>query len=220
MIYAFYMYFSRWQTNIEQDTLETIYPDGCQDVILKVDSFGEVAIFTSPIDYIPRQVRLQKDTTLIGYRLPPGCTISHKLLENFSHKVVELEDDIATYIDSQKQTIKMIEVIAASNNLSQAAKNIGVSPRTLQRRLQEKGLPTYSFWRSLNRARKAVDLINKETRMLDIAVSLGYSDHAHMTREVVRWFGLSPSEVRNSEVFSAITQSGLGNWTGEQISTR
>jgi hypothetical protein len=42
-----------------------------------------------------------------------------------------------------------------------------------------------------------------------------------MTRDLARWFGMSPGLLRQSApVLDALLQPALGNWTGEQISTR
>ena len=54
-----------------------------------------------------------------------------------------------------------------------------------------------------------------------VAVSLGYSDQAHMTRDCLNWFGQSPARLRRDHAARAIlAQPGLGNWTGVQISMR
>lgn len=214
------MYFVKWEVKVEKNTVETIYPDGCQDLIVMTNGAGELSVFTSPIDSVPRTVQLHRGDRLVGYRLPPGCVISPEGLQDFSSNIDALEEAILIYIASQEQTIKIVETITASDNISEAASTIGVSPRTLQRHLKKKDLPPYNFWQSLNRAREAVNLINTGKRVLDIAVALKYSDQAHMTREFVRWFGLPPSALKYHDAFSAVTQSGLGNWTAEQISTR
>jgi AraC-like DNA-binding protein len=57
--------------------------------------------------------------------------------------------------------------------------------------------------------------------LADIACAAGCADQAHMTRDVVRWFGVTPAELRrNRELLGTLDQPGRGNWTGEQISIR
>lgn len=57
--------------------------------------------------------------------------------------------------------------------------------------------------------------------LTDVAHSTGFTDQAHMTREFVRWFGQTPGGLRRQpKVLDMLRQPALGNWTGEQISTR
>jgi AraC-like DNA-binding protein len=73
---------------------------------------------------------------------------------------------------------------------------MGVSVRALQRRLAGAGV---SYERLIAQARygAAVDLLERtDSTVLDIALDLGYSDHAHFTRAFRRWTGTSPREFR------------------------
>jgi AraC-like DNA-binding protein len=73
---------------------------------------------------------------------------------------------------------------------------LGVSTRTLQRRLAENGLSFESLLRT-ERLRMAMRSLERtDARVLDIALDLGYSDHAHFTRAFRRWTGLTPLEYR------------------------
>jgi AraC-like DNA-binding protein len=76
------------------------------------------------------------------------------------------------------------------------AEMVRVSARTLQRRLSEEGL---TFAGLVARARFDVAqrmLDDPARKVVDVALDLGYSDHAHFTRAFVRWTGLSPREFR------------------------
>ncbi|MBN9029456.1 MAG: helix-turn-helix domain-containing protein [Rhizobiales bacterium] len=93
--------------------------------------------------------------------------------------------------------------------------------RRLQRRFHEKYLPTPDFRRRLGRARRAAAALSVDLPLAAVAVSLGYSDQAHMTRDCLNWFGQSPARLRRDHAARAIlAQPGLGNWTGVQISMR
>jgi AraC-like DNA-binding protein len=73
---------------------------------------------------------------------------------------------------------------------------LGVSVRTLQRRLSDGGLCFEETVRDM-RLQLAADLLTRtDSKVLDIALDLGYSDHAHFTRAFHRWTGLSPVEYR------------------------
>jgi AraC-like DNA-binding protein len=80
---------------------------------------------------------------------------------------------------------------------------MGMSVRSLQRRLADAGT---SYKRLLTRERRAAaaHLLEKgNARILDIALDLGYSDHAHFTRAFRRWTGIAPREFRR-EVRGAV----------------
>jgi AraC-like DNA-binding protein len=77
---------------------------------------------------------------------------------------------------------------------------LGISVRTLQRYLSSAGS---SHERVVDWARfkTAASLLERtDTRILDIALDLGYSDHAHFTRAFRRWAGCSPREFRRGRV--------------------
>jgi len=84
----------------------------------------------------------------------------------------------------------------SSPDIRVVAQTIGTSVRTLQRRLQRKGL---KYADVLQHARYAVArelLRDPALRIGDIAQTLGYSDHAHFTRAFQRWTGLTPMRFR------------------------
>lgn len=82
--------------------------------------------------------------------------------------------------------------------IANASARLGLSPRTLQRRLAESGwtfesLVDHQRW-MLARKRLA-DLTQSIT---DVAMSLGYSDAAHFNRAFRRWENCSPSKYRQT----------------------
>ncbi len=121
--------------------------------------------------------------------------------------------------------IRDVELEALIEHLARgsgsARHGAGVSARTLQRRLVAHGLPPPDFWRLLGRARRAAGCLRSGQKLADIADAHGYSDQAHMTRDFTRWFGAPPARMaRDTALLDVTLQPGLGNWTGEQISTR
>ena len=80
--------------------------------------------------------------------------------------------------------------------LAIAAESIGISVRTLQRRLEEHQL-NYSQLVDKVRFDQAVKLLQDPThQLIDIAFELGYTDAANFTRAFKRWTGVSPREFR------------------------
>lgn len=83
-------------------------------------------------------------------------------------------------------------------SLSRAARALGISSRTLQRRLAEAGL-CYSVLLDEARFERARCLFeNPGERLCDIAAALGYADAGSFTRAFERWAGMSPRDYRKN----------------------
>ena len=86
---------------------------------------------------------------------------------------------------------------------------LGMSARTLQRRLGDVGL-TYARVVGEARADMARRMLKDPARKVgDIARTIGYSDAGHFTRAFLRWTGLTPREFRRlrRETVGSVTGS-------------
>jgi AraC-like DNA-binding protein len=100
--------------------------------------------------------------------------------------------------DFAGSVLQVIEALSSPElpRIGVTADAIGMSVRGLQRRLAEAGL---GYQRLVGQARFATALHLLEgtnARVLDIALDLGYSDHAHFTRAFRRWTGVAPRDFR------------------------
>ncbi len=83
-------------------------------------------------------------------------------------------------------------------NTEEVAKELGISPRSLRRRLETEGT---SFRELLEDARQQVAehlLLTTKMTLEELAFHLGYSDAATFTRAFRRWHQQSPGEYRKS----------------------
>ncbi len=80
-------------------------------------------------------------------------------------------------------------------SLVQTAEELGISPRSLQRRLAEQGM-NYSLLLDEMRFLKAKELIQEQEKLKEVADRLGYSDAGSFTRAFERWSGMSPLQFR------------------------
>lgn len=89
------------------------------------------------------------------------------------------------------------------SDLNQVASQIGLTQRTLRRRLKEEGL---SF-RSLKEdylLKKAEELLTESSLNIEaVALQLGYSDASNFRRALRRWKGQSPDEIRKLALLSS-----------------
>jgi len=95
-----------------------------------------------------------------------------------------LEDEVRTLLPAGYPTVE------------QGAGRLGISVRTLQRRLHRNGC-TYSELVERVRHEEACGLLQEHGRSIaEIAVRLGYSDPSHFSRAFRRWEGTSPRAYR------------------------
>lgn len=81
-------------------------------------------------------------------------------------------------------------------NLEQAARVMHLSPRTLQRRLAERGL-SWQEWLDSSREELATHYLQDPGLALsDIALLLGYSEQSAFNRAYRRWTGTTPAKAR------------------------
>jgi AraC-like DNA-binding protein len=91
------------------------------------------------------------------------------------------------------------------------SETIGITPRTLQRRLAEVGT---SYAHVLGEARfEAASrlLARADLAIRDVAHEVGYRDAAHLTRAFHRWTGTTPSEFRRLLIAEPVASYGA-NW--------
>jgi AraC-like DNA-binding protein len=78
------------------------------------------------------------------------------------------------------------------------ARRLKISPRTLQRRLNDWGVTFEELVDEYRRDRAFTLLRRADHSILEIAYSLGYSDPAHFTRAFKRWTGVNPRAYRTA----------------------
>jgi len=101
------------------------------------------------------------------------------------NSTVEAADVLIKQISDQEQS-KLVTI----------SRKIGLSPRTLQRRLEHCGID-FDALRDETRRSEALQLIaSGKYTATEIAYMVGYSDQAHFTRAFKRWTGSPPSRYR------------------------
>ena len=199
-----------------------MFPDGCRDVLIIRPLNEPVQVVLTDFDLKPRITGTPSGTEIEGYRLRPGAQISARALEAVSLNIEQVEaiinEECGNWSDLDDAIVKLTE---PGVTVESASRQIGVSTRTMQRHFVARNLPSPEYWRQLARARRAAELLSSTATLTEIAGECSFSDQAHMTRELMRWFGFTPKQLRKHDsILEDLRQPALGNWTGEQISTR
>lgn len=158
--------------------------------------------FVTSLDESARNITCQAKVKMVGLRLHPGVTINEsKLLSAVQEKHSEeldlsviISECVSLSLDTQEALYFLSDNFATVNSV---AKTIGVSTRTLQRKVLSETNKSPMFWISLARARKAASALTTNTPLVEIAIDHGFSDQAHLTREIQRWFCQTPTQLRN-----------------------
>ena len=135
-----------------------------------------------------------------------GITLTKEILQLPVH--INIPDSIKTINSEQadlniefvKSLHQIIKTYTLTNNasLEEIADAIGMSARTLQRRLADNGLKFNDLLSQIKFEHAKDKLRNSQSSITDIAESLGYSDTAHFTRAFHHWSGLSPTDFRKA----------------------
>jgi AraC-like DNA-binding protein len=204
-----------WRYTNSKTEQVRIPPDGCFDFIIARPKNQKPYWFVSSLQDRVSTVDLVADENLTGYRLRPGVRIDISALSKSLHRERSLIRAEEYLEDSclMKRNLESTISIIAQGGLSpgDAAHELGITSRTLERLFAGSFLPSPNFWCGLARVRQAAKSLATDAELADIAFQHGYADQPHMTREFKRWFGVTPSKLKDDQLFlQSILQRGLG----------
>ena len=194
-----------------------VLPDGCRDVIIRLTPGAAPVVFVTGLDQSAYQVELNPGEFLFGVRLAPGANIDERCLLPARTRDIDPEQMLGRAFDAATApkvgVAEALSLFASSPcSIVVAARTFGVSERTLRRTVtRATGWPP-SRWLALARARRcARALVFDKHPLAEVAVDAGYSDQAHMTRDMASWFRMTPRQVRDSgNVRNLLSQPGFG----------
>jgi AraC-like DNA-binding protein len=88
------------------------------------------------------------------------------------------------------------ELRGGDTSLDHVAKKLGVSARTLQRRLEDLGVAYSELVDDMRRAVSTSYLADRELALCEVAYLLGFAEQSSFTRAFKRWTGQTPTEYR------------------------
>ena len=84
-------------------------------------------------------------------------------------------------------------------DLSRIASQLGMSGRTLQRKLAERNLVFSEMLEAVCRSIAREYILHTDYSVTDIAMMLGYTDLSSFSRAYKRWTGVGPQQAREAE---------------------
>jgi len=173
--------------------------------------------YVTTLDESARLVTTERDEDIGGFRLNPATTTDNAALLQCVEGRHYSELDVTAAIEDSAvldlDTLDALTCLSKDNaSVASAARTLGVSTRTLQRKLLSSTSKSPVFWYSLARARKAAASMLSDIGFAEIALAHGYSDQSHFTREITRWFRYTPKQLRqNPQQLHSIALSGYGS---------
>ncbi|MCJ8338542.1 MAG: helix-turn-helix transcriptional regulator [Pseudomonadales bacterium] len=203
-----------WRVTTAANETFLVIPDGCRDLILKILPDQKPYWFISPLQSQTNYLFSQAGVYSGGSRLQPGTVIDeHALMPALNHQQHHEADLAALIAQCCHRPAAVSEILQAlaneGNTVTKAAAQLGVHPRTLQRKLLKLTGTSPNFWLMLARARKAARMLSQPLPLCEIAYLNGFSDQSHMTREFLRWFNITPAKLKpESAQYQQLQQLG------------
>lgn len=155
------------------------------------------------VRYRKRLVATRFGTGLCQIRFPAedmDIPLAHANASTYRHIRAQCERERARLRRSDDLVVRIMDLLQRQEGsypgIEEAAGTLCMSSRTLKRKLHRLGL---NFRSLVDDARKDAvlrEVLNPTLRFDEIAVRMGYSDPANLTRAFRRWTGESPSQYR------------------------
>jgi AraC-like DNA-binding protein len=191
-----------------------VVPDGCRDLILHALPHQPPTWFVTDLADSTYAVPGMVGERYWGFRMRPGTQVDAQRLLALLQKqpLNDAQDALPLLHDCTALDMRVADALhslACHHQVAQAARQLGVSERTLQRLVQAATGRPPAYWKCLARVRRAAQALPKASSLAECAVDHGYTDQAHMTREFGRWLGRSPAGVLTSAPWmAAVSASG------------
>lgn len=141
---------------------------------------------------------LTSDSKLLALRLPQANPVTVAMCERACEELMERRRARLGTGEFLRQYLAAAPLNMAPD-LHQAARALGLSDRTLKRRLQDEGI-SYRMLLAEVRGNQANQLLKDETLTLtQIAERMGFSDLSSFSQAYKRWFGVAPSVGRGGD---------------------
>lgn len=206
-----------WSFRAEESGSALVLPDGCRDLILRQPPGGRPHWFVSDLSRQPYDVAVEAGTVMRGFRLHPGTVLEDqaRLLAGLNGRDQDVADIPARLADHARLDPRVAEILKCLTDVgvADAARRLGVTPRTLQRLLRAATGQEPAAWAQLARVRRAGRAVAAAdgVPLAELAADHGYADQAHMTRAFRHWLGVTPAGLRRDPRRAALlAASGYG----------
>ncbi|OGB28106.1 MAG: hypothetical protein A3F78_14340 [Burkholderiales bacterium RIFCSPLOWO2_12_FULL_61_40] len=203
-----------WRHTSTNTDSTVVLPDGCRDLILHAAPGQRPQWLLTALADTAYDVAGTVGEHFWGFRLQPGAQLDEAgLLRAVQARPLHEAQDALPLLDAcvrlDPRVVDALHSLSVSATVAVAARQLGVSERTLQRLVQGATGRQPAYWKCLARIRRATVGLPLAPSLAACAADHGFSDQAHMTREFQRWLGRTPSAVlASSGVLAVAAASG------------
>lgn len=190
-----------WEARPETAGEASVLPDGCCDLIVVTAPGQRPHWFVSELMTTAETVAYDAGIHMKGFRLRAGTRLDQaRLLAAVAD--VSPDDDaavhawLAAFGRLSMDVTDTLAALAQTSSVAAGARQLGVTPRTLQRLIRRETGASPLFWQRLARVRQAARALGGVDPLADIAGDHGFADQAHFSRECRAWFGATPAALR------------------------
>jgi AraC-like DNA-binding protein len=192
----------RWSFTTQEASTTVVLPDGCRDLIGRLESDGRTTWWLTDWVDTAYTVNGVAGQAWVGYRLKPGVHLKETLLKSRIESLgnmpldTDMSNLLADHAAVDDNAVSALQALAIENRVSDAARSLGISERTLHRTVLLQTAKPPSYWLQLARARRAARALREPMPLAELAATYGYADQAHLSRSMRQWFGHSPEKMR------------------------
>ena len=197
-----------WRFAARERTTVRVAPDGCRDLIVVVPRVGAPVSFVSALADATEAPQFDAGDRAVGVRLRPGAQVDESALRALLRDGERSDDGdllaaLGAAVTLDARVREALDCLQEAPPLSSAHRRLGVSERSLERLLAQRTQRGPLFWRNLARVRRCARALAGAEPLAQLAAAQGYADQAHMTRDLRRWFGATPTQLREMPAFLA-----------------
>jgi AraC-like DNA-binding protein len=214
----------KWQFASSEATQSVVLPDGCQDLIFYFDGTRHRKCFVSSLAASAYSVASTSPAQFVGYRLQPGARINEARLVSAMAHYDGVDTNLAfnaidDFVRLDQGVTQALQALAAAPRVAAAARDCGLSVRSLERLLASATGRAPSFWKRLARVRQAANGLLSAESLAALAADHGYADQAHMQRDFKAWFGVTPLQFRRDvTLLRTVAELGYGERASASLS--
>lgn len=210
-----------WQMRQTQGK-SLVWPDGCRDLIAIMTEGQPMRLVCSGLDRHARQITCSASTYFVGIRLVPGVRFAwekqaaswfyDRCLQPFACVTADwqIQPDAGVMQAVLMQLLE--EALPVPGWIDDCFRQIGagqrivlgsLGERSIRRRLTELTGAPPGYWHGLARVRRTgLALLHSAAPLAEVAADQGYADQSHMQRDIRRWFGCTPQQLRHNPALS------------------
>lgn len=159
------------------------------------DDSEHIRMFRAPVRFGQPHAQLELDRAVLDLPIQGTDPTLAAVLERYAQRRLEELPRTTDWVDELRQCVRHA-LQGTVPDASALARQMGLSPRTLSRRLHERGL---TYQQIVDEARKELalrHLLNKDLKVLEVAFLLGFSELSTFYRAFRRWTGTTPAAYR------------------------